>query len=108
MKNERWHEVAHLYHLALARDPHERSDFLDDACAGDNQLRREVESLLAYEPKAKDFIESPALELTAKMMADEHPAMVIGQTINQYKIVSPLGAGGMGEGYLAEDTRLGR
>ena len=108
MKNDRWHEVEHLYHLALARDPNERSAFLADACAGDNELRREVESLLAYEPEAKDFIETPALELAAQMMADEHSAMVTGQTINQYKIISPIGAGGMGEVYLSEDTRLRR
>src|SRR5437016_1283871 len=108
MKNDRWQEVEHLYHLALARDPGERSAFLEEACRGDKELRREVESLLAYEPEAKDFIEAPALELAAKMMADEHSATVIGQTINQYKITSPLGAGGMGEVYLAEDTRLRR
>jgi non-specific serine/threonine protein kinase len=108
MKNERWHEVERLYHLALAREPDERSAFLEDACAGDKELRREVESLLAYEPEAKDFIESPALELAAKMMADEHLTRVVGQAINQYKILSPLGAGGMGEVYLAEDTRLRR
>jgi serine/threonine protein kinase/TolB-like protein/tetratricopeptide (TPR) repeat protein len=108
MKNERWQEVERLYHLAMARDPDERSAFLEEACRGDKELRREVESLLAYEPKAKDFIEAPALELAAKMMADEHSKTVIGQTINQYKIISPLGAGGMGEVYLAEDTRLRR
>ena len=108
MKNERWQEVERLYHLAMARDPDERSAFLEEACRGDKELRREVESLVAYEPKAKDFIEAPALEFAAKMMADEHSKTVIGQTINQYKIISPLGAGGMGEVYLAEDTRLRR
>ena len=67
-----------------------------------------MESLLAYEDQAENFIESPALDVAAKMMAEEQDSTVAGQTINHYKIISPLGAGGMGEVYLAEDTRLER
>ena len=58
-ENERWPQVEHLYHLALARDPDERSAFLDHACEGDNDLRREVESLLAYEAKAENSSNYP-------------------------------------------------
>ena len=109
MSNERWQQVEQLYHAALERDLKERSTFLDEACAGDEALRREVESLLAYEDQAEDFIESAALGVAAKSMANEQgAAMMAGQMIKQYRIVEAIGAGGMGEVYLAEDTRLER
>ena len=108
MKAERWQRVEQLYHSTLEKEVSERASFLAEACAGDEGLRREVESLLEYEDGAKDFIESPALQMAAKLMAEEDGAKVVRQSVNQYRIISPLGAGGMGEVYLAEDTRLER
>ena len=109
MNDERWQQVERLYHLTLEKDPQDRAAFVVEACAGDEELRREVESLLAYEDRAKDFIELPALDMAARMMAEE-PARTVeaGDRINQYRIVSRIGAGGMGEVYLADDTRLRR
>ena len=109
MNNERWQEVERLYHSTLAKDANERAAFLAQACAGDEALRREIESLIALEPHAKEFIESPAVEVVAGMMAREHGTQIAaGDRFNQYRIISHLGAGGMGEVYLAEDTSLRR
>jgi len=108
VRDERWEEVERIYHLTLERESSERPTFLVQACAGDETLRREVESLLTYEHDAESFIEAPALEVAARIMAGEHSPIRAGDRFNQYRIVSMLGAGGMGEVYLAEDTSLRR
>jgi eukaryotic-like serine/threonine-protein kinase len=60
---ELWHRVEALYHHALEVEESRRAEFLEHSCAGDEALRREVESLLAHEKRAEQFIESPAVEL---------------------------------------------
>ena len=106
--NEQWQQVERLYHAARERSAEERAAFLTEACVGDEALRQEVESLLQYEDQAENFIDSPALEVAAKMMAAKLSATAPIALINQYKIISALGAGGMGEVFLAQDTRLNR
>src|SRR4030095_2077460 len=110
MQAKRFQEIDRLFDAALEREPSERASFLVDACAGDDDLRREVESLLAAHERADKFIEAPAIEMVAKAAAaaGRDALSALGREIGPYRVLSPLGMGGMGEVYLAEDTRLGR
>jgi serine/threonine protein kinase/Tol biopolymer transport system component len=106
---ERWRQIERLYHAALEREESQRAAYLHEVCAGDDALRQEVESLLAQQTAAGSFLETPALEVAAKALAEDHSqSSLVGRKLGAYKIVSMLGAGGMGEVYQARDTKLGR
>jgi predicted ATPase len=108
MKAERWQQVKQVLHSALEREPAGRSAFLREACAGDETLRREVEALLASHERAGSFFETPAAGAAARALAEGRAESLVGRTAGPYKVLSQIGSGGMGEVYLAEDTRLGR
>jgi serine/threonine-protein kinase len=108
MKPEHWQQVDKLFHAALERAPEERLAFLAEACAGDESLRKQVEDLVAGHEAAGSFIESPAIEVAARSVANDQDESAVGLTIGHYQIVSTLGVGGMGEVYLAQDSSLGR
>ncbi len=108
MAPEKLQQSKDLFAAALERDAQDRDAFLAAACADDSELRREVESLLSFESQAANFIEKPALAVAAELMAEDKAASVTGQQITHYNVISLLGAGGMGEVYLAEDVTLGR
>ncbi len=108
MTPQRWKQIEQLYHAALKLEPGQRAVFLQEGCAGDEDLRREVESLLAHEPQGESFIEASALEGAAQAMAEKRVQSLVGRQLGAYKILSLLGAGGMGEVYRARDTRLDR
>jgi serine/threonine protein kinase len=104
----RFQQIERIFQAALRRDPESRAVFLDGACLNDDELRSEVESLLAAHDEAGSFIHAPAVEVAAELMAQEQTDSLPNQSLGQYKIISRIGAGGMGEVYLAQDNKLGR
>src|SRR5882672_4162499 len=108
MTPEQWQKVEDVLQGALDRSPDERASFLAEACAGDLELKEEAISLVNAYDAAGDFIEQPAIVRDARVFVDDDLDHKIGRAIGPYKIIDGLGVGGMGEVYLAEDTRLDR
>ena len=108
MNADRYLKIDELIDAALEVEPAKRAVFLDQACGDDPALRAEVDSLLAAYHEAEDFIESPALEVAARSLAEDSILSVTGKTISHYRIISLLGEGGMGEVYLGHDGRMNR
>jgi serine/threonine protein kinase/Tol biopolymer transport system component len=108
MTPERWQQIEPILQGALDLAPEYRSAFLDRACAGDESLRREVEGFIASDEQAGSFIESTAMAASARALAEEAPESMAGKSIGHYRILQQLGAGGMGEVYVAIDTRTDR
>src|SRR5262245_38394215 len=107
MTSARWEQINRIYDGAVDVEKTNLASFLEEACGDDAELRQEVESLLAYDRQARQFINQPALQVTAEKLASEPPSLV-GRKLGPYQIQAVLGAGGMGEVYKARDTRLNR
>ena len=106
MKPQRWQEIDRIFAAALEREPATRAAFLDEACAGDEQLRKEVDSLLAHD-LAESLVGGQAVEEASRLLARGGKRALTGDRIGPYLITGSIGAGGMGEVYLAKD-KLGR
>lgn len=133
MSPEKWRQIEKIYFDALECEPHERAAFLDRACVGDGELRREVETLIAAHHDAGHFITAPAMDMVARQMAEQQtdsqatittkpftpttpnqrldtqpaPALASGTVLgNRYFVEREVGQGGVGEVYLARDRKL--
>ena len=115
MKPDRWGKIESVFQKVLDAEEGRRGAVLEESCAGDEDLRHEVESLLAQHEKAGNFIETPAFEADASTvrkppvpLAAKPKPNLAGSLFGQYRIVEEIGVGGMGVVYKAEDTKLGR
>jgi tetratricopeptide (TPR) repeat protein len=104
---ERWRRVDGILEAALELPAGERAAFLERTCGGDAELRREVEALLAHDG-ADGFLGSSASTEAARLLMGAAPPPLVGQRIGTFEVLAGIGKGGMGEVYLAQDTRLQR
>jgi eukaryotic-like serine/threonine-protein kinase len=107
-RHDKTDKIFTIFQAALELDQDRRNAFLDRQCEGDAEMRREVEALLAYDERAEKFIESPAFEHAPELMVDDEGSSLTMEAVGPFKIVRRLGSGGMGDVYLARDSRLDR
>lgn len=97
----RWERVKELFEAAVDLAPPERANLLNNECDGDDELRHEIESLLASDNETEDFIERPVLEIPRDLFPEPTEETLAGRQIGAYKIICEIGRGGLGSVYLA-------
>ena len=103
MSPERWQEIEKVYDGALACEPGQRRAFLDQSCAGDTELRSQVDWMLAHQNEAGRFMRVPAVEAAAQLLTIDPEGSLTGVTLGPYHGLSLIGVGGMGEVYTARN-----
>ncbi len=101
MTPERWAKIKELFRSSLDRGAGQRGAFLDEACAGDPTLRQEIESLLACDEQAGNFMQASAVEGAGALITEDRTRSMIGRRIGPYQVLREIGHGGMGAVYLA-------
>jgi len=106
MTPERWQQINKLLQLVVDVSRDEQSARLEELCPDDPDLRGEVEDLISFQEQAQTFMELPAVEENLYLLCGDQADSMVGRTLGRYTIEAQLGVGGMGEVYLAEDTKL--
>jgi eukaryotic-like serine/threonine-protein kinase len=101
-------QVESVFHAALDLPVADRSAYIRQACNGDEALLADVSSLLSSAESSNGFMDQSALVAGFDVIRKTSQTSLVGKSIGSYSIIAPLGRGGMGEVYLAEDTRLNR
>jgi serine/threonine protein kinase/Flp pilus assembly protein TadD len=105
MTPERWEKIRELFHATFGRDADDRAAYLANACAADPSLQADVEKLISSHERARSFLEPSE---TTQPAAESRTILQSGALVGHYRVIEPIGHGGMGVVYKAEDLKLGR